>query len=85
MRQVKEVLSKLPADHLGKALMKSRLSDKQWTNVLAMNEAMAAEYRTRREMLLKRLDVTIQSFQWSDRAKVSFSHEVNSRMGCVHL
>lgn len=28
------------------------------------------EYDVRRKMLLKRLDVTVQSFGWSDRAKV---------------
>lgn len=55
---------------IGKPLLKSRLSDKQWDTVLEVNEAMAQEYHVRREMLLKRLDVTIQSFMWGDKAKV---------------
>lgn len=58
---------------IGKPLLKSRLSDKQWDTVLEVNEAMTQEYRVRREMLLKRLDVTIQSFMWGDKAKVGQS------------
>ncbi len=30
---------------------------------------LSAEYECRRRMLIKRLDVTVQSFSWSDRAK----------------
>ena len=69
MLQVKELMAQYPKQ-IGKPLLKSRLSDKQWDTVLEVNEAMAQEYRVRREMLLKRLDVTIQSFMWSDKAKV---------------
>lgn len=36
-----------------------------------INDALRSEYECRRRMLMKRLDVTVQSFGWSDRAKVS--------------
>lgn len=36
----------------------------------AINQALINEYEVRRKMLLKRLDVTVQSFGWSDKAKV---------------
>lgn len=40
-----------------------------------INDALSCEYECRRRMLMKRLDVTVQSFGWSDRAKVRlFSH-----------
>uniref|UniRef100_A0AAZ3QYT1 Family with sequence similarity 98 member B n=1 Tax=Oncorhynchus tshawytscha TaxID=74940 RepID=A0AAZ3QYT1_ONCTS len=35
----------------------------------AINQALVNEYEVRRKMLLKRLDVTVQSFGWSDKAK----------------
>ncbi|NXP70894.1 FA98B protein, partial [Ramphastos sulfuratus] len=35
-----------------------------------INDALRSEYECRRRMLVKRLDVTVQSFGWSDRAKV---------------
>lgn len=38
----------------------------------SMNALMSSEYECRRRMLIKRLDVTIQSFGWSDRAKARF-------------
>jgi len=40
---------------------------------MLINHALRQEYECRRQMLLQRLDVTILSFQWSDRAKVSFA------------
>jgi len=39
--------------------------------VEALNQSLVNEYEVRRKMLLKRLDVTILSFGWSDRAKVA--------------
>ncbi|XP_059171362.1 protein FAM98A-like [Physella acuta] len=66
--KVKEQLSLNP-DLAGKPLLKSRLSEKQWAQLLAINDFLSDEYRVRRDMLLKRLDVTIQSFKWSELAK----------------
>ena len=63
-------MSKIPSDHISKPLLKARLSDKQWDSVMFINQALIQEYECRREMLLKRFDVTIQSFRWSERAKV---------------
>ncbi|XP_033735929.1 protein FAM98A-like [Pecten maximus] len=66
--KVKDLVCKYP-DQAGTSLLKARLSDKQWSQVMNINEALCREYQTRREMLLKRLDVTVQSFMWSDKAK----------------
>ena len=35
----------------------------------SLNETLAADYAVRREMLLKRLDVTVESFLWSAKAQ----------------
>ena len=40
------------------------------SNLAAVNKKFAADYTLRRKMLLKRLDVTTQSFLWSPRGKV---------------
>ncbi|EFO24757.2 hypothetical protein LOAG_03728 [Loa loa] len=50
-------------------LLTASLSDTQWEKIDAINEKLVQEYRTRILLLLKRLDVTIQSFTWSDRIK----------------
>lgn len=39
-----------------------------------INATLSSEYECRRRMLIKRLDVTVQSFGWSDRAKVTRAH-----------
>ena len=62
-------MTKYPGQ-IGKPLLKARLSDKQWEQILKINDSLVLEYQMRREMLLKRLDVTIQSFMWADTAKV---------------
>jgi hypothetical protein len=38
-----------------------------------INAALKEEYRGRQEVLLKRLDVTLQTFLWSEKANVSSS------------
>lgn len=67
---VQQLLRKAPKDHLGNPLLTKSLGHKQWSKVQEINSQLNQEYTLRRSMLLKRLDVTVQSFGWSDRAKV---------------
>ncbi|CAG0878683.1 unnamed protein product [Darwinula stevensoni] len=64
--KVKEVASKAK---VGNPLFSGVLSDKQWHMLEELQKQMDKEYRIRREMLLKRLDVTILSFKWAENAK----------------
>ncbi|XP_060687303.1 protein FAM98A [Hemiscyllium ocellatum] len=68
-KKLKESLSKVPRDHVGKPLIKKALGPLHWEKLEAINQVLVNEYEIRRKMLLKRMDVTIQSFGWSDRAK----------------
>ncbi|XP_066487041.1 protein FAM98B [Tiliqua scincoides] len=68
--KVKDVLSKIPNTFVGKSLLKSSLNPEQTERLEKINDALLSEYECRRRMLMKRLDVTIQSFGWSERAKV---------------
>ncbi|VEN54600.1 unnamed protein product [Callosobruchus maculatus] len=63
------VLEKAGTDIVGKGIFSGFLSDKQWQILNDMSEDLNKEYKIRREMLLTRLDCTIQSFQWSDKTK----------------
>nr|CAD7573978.1 unnamed protein product [Timema californicum] len=63
--QMKEVLSKATPELIGKPLFTGVLSEKQWHQLEELHKEMQQEYRLRREMLIKRIDVTIQSFQAS--------------------
>lgn len=68
--KVKEIVGKVGSQNFPKGILKSRLSSKNLESVSMINSALKQDYSTRRDMLIKRFDVTVQSFQWSDRAKV---------------
>ncbi|XP_067092592.1 protein FAM98A [Osmerus mordax] len=68
-KKLKEALAKVPPTHVGRPLMKKALGPVHWEKIEAINQALVKEYDVRRKMLLKRLDVTVQSFGWSDKAK----------------
>ncbi|XP_003963661.2 protein FAM98A-like [Takifugu rubripes] len=68
-KKLKEVLSRVPSSHIGDPLMKKPLGPVHLEKIEAINQALINDYDVRRKMLLKRLDVTVQSFGWSDRAK----------------
>ncbi|KAG8123454.1 hypothetical protein E2320_019200, partial [Naja naja] len=67
--ELKETLAKVPSNHVGKPLLSKPMGPVHWEKIEAINQAIANEYEVRRKLLVKRLDVTVQSFGWSDRAK----------------
>uniref|UniRef100_A0A1X7UK10 RING-type domain-containing protein n=1 Tax=Amphimedon queenslandica TaxID=400682 RepID=A0A1X7UK10_AMPQE len=64
-----ERISKAPVGYIGKPLVLQQMSAKQWGTLDCINEALLKEYSVRRQMLLMRCSVTVQSFKWSDRTK----------------
>lgn len=56
---------------IGKPLFnpKKPLNDDQWNKISMIQSDLEEEYNMRRKMLMTRLDVTIQSFKWSDKIK----------------
>lgn len=68
--KLKDLAAAAPAELVGVPLWScAELSDKQWRHLEKTMSELELEYRLRREMLLKRLDVTVQSFRWSPRAQ----------------
>ncbi|KAJ3613229.1 hypothetical protein NHX12_019479 [Muraenolepis orangiensis] len=78
VEQVNKVLKTLPSGHVGEPVLTKTLSHDQWEKLNSVNAALTSEYECRRRMLIKRLDVTVQSFGWSDRAKAGLRHPVSS-------
>ncbi|CAB1442142.1 unnamed protein product [Pleuronectes platessa] len=68
-KKLKEALCRVPPNHVGDPLMKKALGPMHLEKIEPINQALVNEYEVRRKMLLKRLDVTVQSFGWSERAK----------------
>lgn len=76
--KLKEVISKVPKDLLGQPLFFGKLSNDQWDKLCNYDEELRTEYEIRRNMLLTRLDVTIQSFLWSERVRAQ-EKELNKK------
>ncbi|KAA0187531.1 Protein FAM98A [Fasciolopsis buskii] len=70
--------------HMGEPIIPlNGMSDRQWSQVTRIAALLQQEYASRRATLLKRLDVTVQSFKWSDKAKVSHTVFVNRNAFCI--
>lgn len=56
---------------IGKSLFnpKKSMNEEQWHQIAKLQAALEEEYNLRRKMLMTRLDVTVQSFKWSDKIK----------------
>lgn len=67
--QLKKLLSS-STSLLKEPLLQEELSSEQWQKASMINDALCKEYKMRQEVLIKRVDVTVQSFSWSDRTKV---------------
>lgn len=60
--KVSEVISQVPKDLVGKPLFFGELNKAQWEKLDQLQGDLNEEYTIRREMLLQRLDVTVNSF-----------------------
>nr|XP_031834855.1 protein FAM98A-like [Nomia melanderi] len=67
--KLKDVLKTAPCELIGQSLITNPFTAKEWKDLQHIQEELHDEYRLRRMMLLQRLDVTVQSFLWSDRIK----------------
>ncbi|XP_051900397.1 protein FAM98A-like isoform X4 [Pristis pectinata] len=67
--KIRDASSSLPEGTVGKPLLSRSLEPGQWEHLEEIHQAMCVEYECRRQMLISRLDVTVQSFHWSERAQ----------------
>lgn len=67
--KLRDTVAKEGEQLVGKPLYNKALSEKDWRQLDTNFTEMYEEYRLRREMLITRLECTIQSFEWSDRLK----------------
>ncbi|KAH9592875.1 Protein fam98b [Schistosoma haematobium] len=67
---ISDSLSRCPPNHMGKSIIPlTGISDRQWSQIMRIAALLQQQYSSRQATLLKRLDVTVQSFKWSDKAK----------------
>ncbi|XP_065905812.1 protein FAM98B-like [Dysidea avara] len=67
--KTKQALSEATPDHISKPLVSKPLTVEQWANLDRINDSLTREYANRRTMLIMRVQLTGQSFGWSDKSK----------------
>lgn len=67
--QVESRLALLPEGEVQEPLLKTSLSSAQWRKVHEINQALCKDYDCRRQMMIKRFYVTLQSFAWGERGQ----------------
>ncbi|XP_017541536.1 protein FAM98A isoform X2 [Pygocentrus nattereri] len=68
-KEVELRLASLSEGEEREPLLKSNLNSSQWSKVHLMNQALRKDYECRRQMMIKRFYVTLQSFAWGEREK----------------
>lgn len=73
--ELQTYLKTVPSALIGKSLVCNSYSNEQWEFINKTIELFNKEFNIRKNMLLTRLDVTVQSFKWPDRLK-NKNHEL---------
>ncbi|XP_032357706.1 protein FAM98B [Etheostoma spectabile] len=69
LREVESRLTRLPCGEMTNPLLNTSLSSEQWVQVKKINQVLSADYQCRRQMMIKRFQVTLESFAWGEKQK----------------
>ncbi|XP_059186432.1 protein FAM98A [Centropristis striata] len=69
LSDVESRLSRLPCGDMTTPLLNSSLSSEQWVEVKKINQLLSEDYQCRRQMMVKRFQVTLESFAWGEKQK----------------
>ncbi|XP_029302447.1 protein FAM98B [Cottoperca gobio] len=69
LSDVESRLTRLPCGEMTKPLLNSSLSPEQWVQVKKINQVLSVDYQCRRQMMIKRFQVTLESFAWGEKQK----------------
>ncbi|KAG7314574.1 hypothetical protein KOW79_021877 [Hemibagrus wyckioides] len=67
--QVELRLALLPEGKVQEPLLKTNLNSTQWSVLHQINQVLCKDYESRQQMMIKRFQVTLQSFAWGERGK----------------
>lgn len=68
LKEVQLRITNLPSDAIS-PLLNSSLSPEQWIKLEKLNDVLSSDYKCRRQMMVKRFQVTLESFAWGDKDK----------------
>ncbi|XP_017288847.1 protein FAM98B isoform X2 [Kryptolebias marmoratus] len=67
--EVKSRLDRLPGRDMASPLLTTGLNSEQWTEVIKISRILSEDYGCRRQMMIKRFQVTLESFAWGEKQK----------------
>ncbi|XP_010868808.2 protein FAM98B [Esox lucius] len=67
--EVERRLADLPRGDMTDPLLNIDLNSEQWKQTQKMNQALLEDYQCRRQMMIIRFQVTLQSFAWGEKEK----------------
>ncbi|KAM3842230.1 protein FAM98C-like [Diretmus argenteus] len=67
--QVESKLVLLPGGCMTEPLLNTSLNSEQWRQIEKLNHVLSDDYQCRRLMMIKRFQVTLQSFAWGEKEK----------------
>lgn len=67
--QVESRLTLIPEGEVREPLLKTTLSASQWSKLQQINHVLSKEYESRRQMMIMRFHLTLQSFSWGEHGK----------------
>lgn len=68
LKEVQMRITNLPSDAIS-PLLSTSLSPEQWVKLKKINDVLSSDYTFRRKMMIKRFQVTLESFAWGDKDK----------------
>ncbi|AWO99040.1 putative protein FAM98B-like isoform 2 [Scophthalmus maximus] len=69
LSEVESRLARLPCGGMMDPLLNTSLSSEQWMQVKEINQLLSKDYRCRCQMMIKRFQVTLESFAWGEKQK----------------
>ncbi|XP_061683935.1 protein FAM98B [Syngnathoides biaculeatus] len=69
LREVQSRVALLPGKAVASPLLCASLSTEQWTKLQKLNQVLSGDYCCRQQMMIKRFQVTLQSFAWGEKQK----------------
>ncbi|XP_061537708.1 protein FAM98B [Phycodurus eques] len=69
LHEVESRIALLPGEAMTKPLLHASLSTEQWMQLQNINRVLSDDYFCRQQMMIKRFQVSLQSFAWGEKQK----------------
>ncbi|XP_037124613.1 protein FAM98B [Syngnathus acus] len=69
LQEVESRIACLPGEAMTKSLLQASLTTEQWRQLAKLNRVLSDDYGRRQQMMIKRFQVSLESFAWGEKQK----------------